>query len=171
MAAVRLLARLDHPDAVSAVAASLSSPPASVQRAALDALSEATRTPSGAVVARLSEIVREHRDWSMRTRAAAALGRSRDEAARAALRGALTEDPYAFVRQAAAAALGVEANAQDLEALERALARDEEPRVRASAAASLIASGGEAAQRARAQTRRDASPRVRAVTEPESGIR
>ncbi len=171
VAAVRLLARLDHPDAVSAVAASLSSPPASVQRAALDALSEATRTPSGAVVARLSEIVREHRDWSMRTRAAAALGRSRDEAARAALRGALTEDPYAFVRQAAAAALGVEASAQDLEALEWALARDEEPRVRASAAASLIASGGEAAQRARAQTRRDASPRVRAVTEPESGIR
>jgi HEAT repeat protein len=76
----------------------------------------------------------------MRTRAAHALGRARSVEARRALREALEEDDYAFVREAAARAL-VEAlaagetgeSAEDRAALARAAAEDDEPRVRAAA--------------------------------------
>lgn len=171
VAAVRLLVRLDHEDAVEAVASALSSPPASVQRAALEALSEATRAPTGVVVERLAQIVRDHRDWSMRTRAASALGRSADGSARAALREALARDPYAFVRQAAAGALAGGLEAEDVAALEAALDGDDEPRVRAAAARALIAAGGEAEARARRRAARDRSPLVRSAPETEPAIR
>src|SRR5690606_890905 len=67
--AVRLLARLHDPQADAALAAALAEPPASVQRAALDALTASDRAPNDAIAERLSVILRTHRDWSMRTRA------------------------------------------------------------------------------------------------------
>ncbi len=161
--AVRVLVRLDAEVADDAVAAALAEPPASVQRAALDALGEAPRERSEGVASRLATMLRAHRDWSMRTRAARALGPSRRPEARAALREALRSDAYAFVREAAAGALASGPQEEDVAALERALASDAEPRVRVAALRALLAAGGEPAARARARAAADASEIVRAA--------
>lgn len=159
--AVRVLVRLEHPDARAAVADALAEPPAAVQRAALEALAGSGRAPSVETEERLAAMVSEHRDWSMRTRAAQALALSSTEAAGAALRDALRTDAYAFVREAAAAALGRGQRAADVPILEQAAARDGEPRVRAAAIRALIARGGAVEARARARAAADPSPLVR----------
>lgn len=159
--AVRLLARLHDPQADAALAAALAEPPASVQRAALDALTASDRAPNDAIAERLSVILRTHRDWSMRTRAARALASARDEAARESLREALRSDAYAFVREAAATALASAPLGGDVAALEAAIANDGEPRVRLAALAGLVAVGGEVASRARARAAADPSELVR----------
>lgn len=137
VAALRLLVGYDRPAADAAVATALAEPPASVQRATLDALRDAGRTPGPALAAGLAEILRSHRDWSMRTRAAAALEATREAPARAALREALEGDAYAFVREAAARALASGEAPEDVAALERARDRDPEARVREAAARAL----------------------------------
>lgn len=163
--AVRLLVRLESEQADDAVAAALAEPPASVQRAALDALADVPRERSEGVASRLATMLRTHRDWSMRTRAARALAASRRPEARAALREALRADAYAFVREAAAGALASAPVPEDVTALERALASDAEPRVRAAALRALAAAGGEVASRARARAAGDPSPVVRAAAD------
>lgn len=137
MAAVRILTRLSIPGAEEAVARALAGPPPSVQRAALDALAERGRAPSSEVSERLAEILDAHPRWSMRTRAARALSGTSSSAGRAALRAALAEDRYAFVREAAAEALADGLGPEDREALARAAREDPEARVRASAARAL----------------------------------
>ncbi len=161
--AVRLLPRLGHAAADAALVAALRSPPVAVQRAALDALASAARAPSEEVGDTLAEVLRRHRDWSMRTRAARAMARASAPSAREALRHAIREERYAFVREAAALALGVEPTPDDIAALERALADDEEPRVRVAALRALLAVGGEVAERATAHAAADPSPVVREV--------
>lgn len=133
VAAVRILVRRDRPEADAAVAAALGQPPLSVQRAALEALARTGRSPSVVLSARLADMLRTHRDWSMRTRAASALSGTSSSEARGALREALSRDPYAFVRAAAAESLGGSGAAADLAALERAREGDSEPRVREAA--------------------------------------
>jgi tetratricopeptide (TPR) repeat protein/HEAT repeat protein len=159
--AVRLLPRLARPDADAALAAALRSPPAAVQRAALEALAASDRAPSSDVSTELAGVLRRHRDWSMRTRAARALARSTSPGSREVLREALAGDEYAFVREAAAAALVAGVTAEDAGALERALGEDSEPRVRLAALRALQALGGEAAQRARRRAASDSSALVR----------
>lgn len=162
VAAVGLLVRQSDPAAQAALASALAQPPASVQRAALEALATAEQVPSEAVAARLGHMLRSHRDWSMRTRAAQALARASGEPARDALREALRTDAYAFVREAAAAALASEPREDDVAALERALVHDGEPRVRLASLTGLLEAGGEVAQRARRQASSDPSELVRA---------
>jgi HEAT repeat protein len=169
--AVRLLVRLPGPDSDRAVAAALSAPPASVQRAALDALAAADREPTGAMLERLAELTRGHRDWSMRTRAAHAMARSRSEEARGALREALASDRYAFVREAAATALGAHPSEADVAALEAALADDGEPQVRAAAARALVGLGGAVGARASRRAAADASPAVQAIATSSPPVR
>ncbi len=137
VAAVQILVRHARPDADAAVAAALTRPPISAQRAALEALGRAHRRPSPELSSRLAQILRTHRDWSMRTRAASALTGTEAADARAALREALSSDAYAFVREAAARALARDASSEDLSALERASESDSEPRVRESSSPAL----------------------------------
>ncbi|MCZ7683785.1 MAG: hypothetical protein M5U28_35470 [Sandaracinaceae bacterium] len=100
------------------------------------------------MASRLATMLRAHRDWSMRTRAARALRPSRrPEAAPRCVRRC-APDAYAFVREAAAGALASGAQEEDVAALERA------PRERRGApgarrgAHALLAAGGEPAARA-----------------------
>src|SRR5690606_36719495 len=109
----------------------------------------------------LSVILRTPDDWSMRTGAARALERARDEVARESLREALGSDAYAFVPEAAATALASAPLGGDVAALEAAIANDGEPRVRLAALAGLVAVGGEVASRARARAAVDPSELVR----------
>jgi tetratricopeptide (TPR) repeat protein len=161
--AVRVLVRLDFPDARAAIADALAEPPASVQRAALEALAGSGRAPSAETEERLGAMLSSHRDWSMRTRAARALASSPSETAGGALRDALRTDAYAFVREAAAESMARSERAGDVPILERALSSDGEPRVRAAALRALIARGGDVESRARARASGDASPIVRAA--------
>ena len=169
--AVRLLVRLPGAESDRAVAAALSTPPASVQRAALDALWVADREPTGAMLERLAELTRSHRDWSMRTRAARAMARSSSEEAREALREALATDHYAFVREAAATALSRHPAEAVEAALVGALETDGEPPVRAAAARALIGLAGEVGDRARRRAAADPSPAVRAIATPSPRVR
>jgi len=137
VAALRLLARSAHPDAEAAIGDALAQPPVSVQRAVLDALAGTGRVPSEALSGRLAELLRSHRDWSMRTRAASALRDTPSADARAALREALRSDSYAFVREAAAGSLASSGAPEDVAALERAGREDGEPRVRRAASRAL----------------------------------
>ncbi|MCB9592944.1 MAG: HEAT repeat domain-containing protein [Sandaracinaceae bacterium] len=137
VAALRILVRHPRADADAAVAAALSQPPVSVQRAALDALRDGGHVPGDALSEQLADMVRRHRDWSMRTRAASALAATRSETARAALREALEDDSYAFVREAAADALATNRGPSDVAALERARDHDPEARVRDAATRAL----------------------------------
>lgn len=163
--AVRLLVRLSDPRADAAVAAALAEPPASVQRAALDALAASERPMGAPITERLALILRSHRDWSMRTRAARALATAEGEQARESLREALRSDAYAFVREAAAIALARQPDGNDVTALESANAHDGEPRVRLAALEGLLAVGGEVAERAKARAAVDSSELVRAAVD------
>lgn len=159
--AVEVLARLSDPRAREALARALADPPAEVRRAALDAIARSPVAPSAEAGQRLAEILAEHRDWSLRTRAAQALGRVEGPAATVALEAAAADDAYAFVREAAVEALGTRRDASSRAALLVVLRRDVEPRVRIAAVRALVALGPEAAAAARDAAAEDANPHVR----------
>ncbi|MGE3636062.1 MAG: HEAT repeat domain-containing protein, partial [Sandaracinaceae bacterium] len=134
-ATVELLAGIRTPSAEVAVAAALADAPPSVARAALDVLGHEPHELGPELTERLAELVRRHRLWSIRTRAAQALAGTRTPAAREALREALASDRYAFVREAAAHALSVEPDPADADALARAREHDADRSVREASGA------------------------------------
>jgi tetratricopeptide (TPR) repeat protein/HEAT repeat protein len=137
--AVRVLARVDDPQAAALVAAALEDEAAAVRRAALDALAAgASAAPEAAE--RLAALLSGHREWAMRTRAARALGRIGGRAALPALAAALAGDAFAFVREEAARALAEVGGSAALAAL-RGACSDPEARVREAVAAGLAAAG------------------------------
>ena len=132
--AIRVLARVSHPDATSAILAAIEDPEPTVQRAAIDALGHHDAPEAGRIVAPVARILGGHPDWSIRTEAAATLGRLARPEAVPALIGALRNDDYAFVREAAARALARISGPEAHRALEAAAQNDPEPRVRRAAA-------------------------------------
>jgi HEAT repeat protein len=131
--AVRLLSRVDDPDARAALVRALDDESTAVVRAALSV--SGPRHESA--VPRVSAILASHEAWAVRTLAADTLGRIGADEGRAALERALALDDYAFVRQAAARALGQLGGAPSRALLSRAASDDPEPRVRREAAAAL----------------------------------
>ena len=131
---IRVVARVPHRDATQAILATIEDPEPTVQRAAIDALGDHDAPEPGRIVAPVASILGSHRDWSIRTQAAAALGRLARPEAVPALIAALRNDDYAFVREAAAHALARISGPEALRALEAAAQNDPEPRVRRAAA-------------------------------------
>lgn len=131
-AAVHLLGLVDTPESDAAVVAALDDTDPSVRRAALAAVS-----PGATTVARVAALLHADRDWSLRTRAAEALGRLAAPECVPPLAEALRTDRYAFVREAAALALARIGTPEALAALREAAAHDSEPRVREAATAAL----------------------------------
>lgn len=129
--AVRVLARESTPSAQTAVIDALRDEDETVQRAALAVLGE--RGSSHGVEA-LSALLVDSPTWSLRVRAAKALGRL--EPGRAppkaveALSTAATKDGYALVREAAIAALAKVAMVQARPVLAEVAKNDVEPKVR-----------------------------------------
>ncbi len=134
--AVHLLARVSHPVAAAAIVSALADPELPVQRAALDALA-AGRGAGPEALEPVARILREHPDWSMRTRAAETLGRLGAPEAGPTLLEALRTDPYAFVREAAVRALSAIGGTEVQAALSEAAQSDPEPRVRRAAREAL----------------------------------
>jgi tetratricopeptide (TPR) repeat protein len=144
--AVELLARRAEPEARAAVVAALEECQPDVCKAALAALgdNEDARTTQ-AVVALLGSA----RSWSIRARAAEALGRlgrvggaDDDRGIEAALARAASADSYALVREAALRAAAAHDRGAARALLERAAREDAEPRLRALAGELLRAGGG-----------------------------
>jgi len=139
-AAIRTLARVDAPDAHSAVSAALDDSVSAVRRTAIDVVSASDGEEA---VSRVARLARSGDDWALRARAAVALGRFLDgneastRIARAALLDALRDDSYAFVREAAAGAVAAGADADTRAALSTAASSDPEPRVRSAAQRAL----------------------------------
>ncbi|MFK7985880.1 MAG: HEAT repeat domain-containing protein [Sandaracinaceae bacterium] len=129
LGALRLLARIDHPRAAETVAHALADAPPSVRRAALESVGRSAHPPEPSLVPPMVSILRQDPDWAMRTLAAQALSRSPE--AHSALREALAEDRYAFVREAAARALLEAPTEEDRLSLQRAARTDPEPQIRA----------------------------------------
>ncbi len=160
--AVAVLGRVGGRLALEALSAAIASADGSladesVLRLAVESLSQ---TDDPAAAAPLLRALETSRSWSVRTAAAAALGRLRAVDAVPALATALREDDYAFVRGAAAAALGAVASPQAAADLTVALGSDPEPRVRAASATALGRIGTPPARRA-LEAARDADPEVR----------
>ena len=138
---IPLLGRIDDPSAHAALVAALSDPEAAVQREALSVLPANVEGAEGPVTG----LLREHPAWSIRTLAAQALDRLGTGGE--ALRDALGQDDYAFVRQAAARALGRRApEAPTISTLERALTNDPAREVRVAAARALLSFPGQGPQ-------------------------
>jgi tetratricopeptide (TPR) repeat protein/HEAT repeat protein len=129
--AVAFLAHRPERDARVAVLGALTDSDQSVQRAGLAALSDSQSADAAPAIATL---LKSARDWSVRVRAAEALGRvphGPDGAvARAALVHAAAGDPFALVREAALRSLSRVSPAEARAVLSRAARTDEEPRVR-----------------------------------------
>jgi tetratricopeptide (TPR) repeat protein/HEAT repeat protein len=140
--AIDVLAGRPEAAAQAAVVAALSDPEEAVRRAALSAVGE---VPGGAVVAAVADIARSAPEWSLRARAAEALGRlargSSDGSIAAALGDVARKDSYSLVREAAVGALGALPRAAADPVLREVAEKDAEPRVRAAAAA-LLGRGG-----------------------------
>ncbi|HRG94860.1 MAG TPA: HEAT repeat domain-containing protein [Polyangiaceae bacterium] len=133
--AIALLARSKSEAAQAAMVGALTDPDVNVQRVALNAVGAAANQRATDEVVR---VLREHRQWSMRTLACAALGRIGKAggagAPAAALHAAARAEPFALVREAALLAL-VEADAAKARVLAAEMAKsDPEPRVRETAA-------------------------------------
>jgi cellulose synthase operon protein C len=136
--AIRLLAVRPEPAAREAVASALDDADASVQQAALSSLAPAHREASQA---RVIALVGKSADWTLRARAAEALGRiaadSADRWAVGALTQAAESDAVALVREEAARSL-LRVDRASADPVLRRLARtDPEPRVRNAVAALL----------------------------------
>jgi HEAT repeat protein len=130
---VRLAGAIDDPHAAAAQVDALDDPERAVQLAALESLGRHHRVSVPGAVERVSALLAEHPVWSVRTLAAATLGRLASEGSRVALERALATDEYAFVREAAARALGQTADPRAVTALRVAARRDPESAVRAAA--------------------------------------
>lgn len=133
--AIALLARSKGEAAQLAMVGALTDPDVNVQRVALNAVGVAANQRATEEVVR---VLREHRQWSVRTLACAALGRigraGGGTEPTAALRAAARAEPFALVREAALLGL-VEADATAARALAAEMAKDDpEPRVRETAA-------------------------------------
>jgi tetratricopeptide (TPR) repeat protein/HEAT repeat protein len=129
--AIRVLARQSTPEAQRAVIDALQDDDESVQRAALGVLGE---RGSREGVEALSTTLAESPVWSLRVRAAKALGqlpagRAPTEAV-AALSKAARQDSYALVREAALSSLAKVAGAGAKSVLSEAAAKDDEPAIR-----------------------------------------
>jgi tetratricopeptide (TPR) repeat protein/HEAT repeat protein len=136
--AIRLLAVRPEPVAREAVASALGDSDPNVQQTALSSLEPAHREASQA---RVIELVDKSADWTLRARAAEALGRIAAETADRQALGALTRaaesDAVALVREEAARAL-LKVDRASAEPVLRRLARtDPEPKVRHTVAALL----------------------------------
>jgi HEAT repeat protein len=136
--AVRFLCQRDEPVAQQAVVAALGDREREVQEAALAGLSPLHRTTATPDVIAL---LRHESDWSLRARAAEALGRlaagTEEGEGWKALAEAAHSDPFALVREAAARALARidrDAAAPVLRGISK---RDPEPQVRQTARALL----------------------------------
>jgi HEAT repeat protein len=133
--AIRVLARQATPQAQAAVIDALQDEDEGVQRAALAVLGE--RGSSEGVDA-LSKTLADSPTWSLRLRAARALGQlepgQASTGAVQALSRAARQDPYALVREAAITAIARVASSQARPVLVEAAAKDEEPAVRDLAA-------------------------------------
>ena len=136
--AVELLARRPEPAAQAAVIDALSDPDESVQRAALSALGKVKHAPTIAAVAK---VAREAESWSLRVRAAEALGRLGEGGGSKqvveTLTAAAQKDTFALVREAAARALGPVDKTAAAALWKELSEKDDEPRVREAAAALL----------------------------------
>jgi tetratricopeptide (TPR) repeat protein/HEAT repeat protein len=139
--AIRVIAHAGEDGAEAILATALADDAALVRRAALDALGEGAPASQDAIVA-ASAILRSHRDWGMRTRAARALGAIGGERVVPELEEALSADAFAFVREAAAIALGGIGGARAEAALRRASTDDVELRVRHAAEVALAGAPG-----------------------------
>ncbi len=129
--AIRVLSREDSPQAQAAVIDALRDDKEAVQRAALAVLGE-VGSPKG--VQALSQILVDSPTWSLRVRAAKALGRvapgkATNEAIKA-LSLAAKGDTYALVRSAAVASLARVAGNSASAVLAYVAAHDVEPKVR-----------------------------------------
>jgi tetratricopeptide (TPR) repeat protein/HEAT repeat protein len=129
--AVRVLARQTTPEAQAAVIDALLDEDEMVQRAALAVLGE---SGSREGVEALSKILVDSPTWSLRVRAAKALGRIQPGRAPteavAALTRAAKQDEFALVREAAVAALARVAAAEAKPVLTEVAGSDVEPKVR-----------------------------------------
>ncbi len=134
-AAVGVLARIDRPEAATALVASLEDDERSVQRAVLSALGRYHPSTSPEATRHVGALLRNHPDWATRTLAAETLARLGQPEGRTALIEALRRDGYAFVREAAARALGRLGGEEAVAALNEAASADPEPRVREAARA------------------------------------
>jgi HEAT repeat protein len=132
--AVEFLASRDDPDAHKAVIAALRDSDPSVVRTALASLRGHAANSIDAVVA----LLRQSRSWSIRARAAEALGRMSGTGADASSRNKVAQalaalahaDDYALVREAALRALAHHRSPAARTALKRATREDAEARVR-----------------------------------------
>ncbi|MBN1605460.1 MAG: HEAT repeat domain-containing protein [Polyangiaceae bacterium] len=136
--AIRVLAVRPEPVARQAVASALDDSDTSVQQTALSSLQPAHREASQA---RVIQLVGKNADWTLRARAAEALGRiaaeTADRQAFGALMRAAESDAVALVREQAARSLSGVDRASAEPVLRRLARTDPEPRVRRAVAALL----------------------------------
>lgn len=139
--AIRVLARQATPQAQAAVIDALQDEDEGVQRAALAVLGERGSMEG---VDALSKTLADSPTWSLRLRAARALGQLESgkapSSAVQALAKAARQDPYALVREAAITAIARVAASEARPVLVEAAAKDEEPAVR-DLAAKLLKGG------------------------------
>ncbi|MEZ4310165.1 MAG: HEAT repeat domain-containing protein [Polyangiaceae bacterium] len=138
--AVEVLARRPEKEAQAAVIDALTDPDESVQRAALSALG---KVKSDATIAAVAKVARESESWSLRVRAAEALGRlgagSSTKQVVETLTAAAQKDTFALVREAAARSLGPVDKSAAAALWKQLAEKDAEPRVREAAATLLKA--------------------------------
>lgn len=138
--AVEVLARRPEATAQAAVIDALTDPDESVQRAALAALGKVRHEPTILAVAK---VARDGESWSLRVRAAEALGRlgegTGSKQVVETLTGAAQKDTFALVREAAARALGPVDKTAAAALWKELSEKDAEPRVRDAAAGLLKA--------------------------------
>ncbi|MBK8256506.1 MAG: HEAT repeat domain-containing protein [Polyangiaceae bacterium] len=133
--AVEVLAKRPEPAAQAAVIDALTDPDESVQRAALSALGKVKHEPT---IAAVSKVARDSESWSLRVRAAEALGRlgagTASKQVVETLNAAAQKDSFALVREAAARALGPVDKTAAATLWKQLAQSDAEPRVREAAA-------------------------------------
>jgi cellulose synthase operon protein C len=136
--AVELLAHRPEKAAQAAVIDALTDPDESVKRAALSALGNVKHDPTIVAVAK---VAREAESWSLRVRAAEALGRLGEGGSSKQVVDTLTAaaktDSFALVREAAARAIGPVDKSAAATLWKELADKDAEPRVREAAAALL----------------------------------